>query len=538
MSLTAPLDPSSSLDRPARVQVRSSWLQRLPARTDQMDRIIGVLCGLIALAVYGGTRVRELLPFDGGEFQFLAINGGHAHVTGYGVYLTLLHAFSALPLGDPILRATLFSSVMGALAVTLAYLIGRAVSRWRVAGVALAVAWGGASTVWSQAVQAEVYTTAAVFTAAIAWCVIRWLQNGGAWRLVLAGVLGGASLGVHGSVGLFAPGIGLALLAAKINRRTSLLAIGGAVAGVVIFLAAFWNVDHRPRRHDVFENVYLPWSAAFGASERDLSTPPERLLFLMKATQWQKSMFASPARAVPRNSFWYLRVLARDFTVLWLGLVAVGICLAVVRARPFATLLIVGLLFHHFYSFNYEIPDLYVFFIPAFLYMGIAATYGAGALLDLAHSRSFRPTLFGAVALLVIAAAGAQPLQKAGFIRDREATGLINDLPSHAELTQQRHAIERLVQELPRDALVATNWSMLYRFIYLSGRAGRSDLRFIEARPWGIEGIDLPTYHARLQQLAGTDPLIINVPEKELAELGYQGEWIGKVGAADFWKIR
>ncbi len=514
------------------------WLQRLPAASDRLDVALSLGCGLVAGLTYGLTQVRELLPYDGGEFQFLAVNGGHAHVTGYAVCLTLMQAFASLPFGEPILRATLFAAIMGGVAVALAYLIGRAASGWRAIGIALALAWGGAATVWSQAVQAEVYAIASVFTAAILWAVVRWLQDGKAWRLALAGALGGASLGVHGSVGLFAPGIGLALLAATIDRRSLLAALGGVGLGIVLFLAAFWHVDRSPRPSDAFSNVYLPWSAAFGTSAAELGSPAARLKFLLQAKQWQKSMFAAPEQSVARNALRYLRSLTHDFTWLWIAAILFGLGLAVWRSRPLATLLGVGLLFHHFYTFHYEIPDLYVFFIPAYLYLGLAAAFGLGAIFDYIHTHGSRRYLYGAVALLSAAAAGAQPGLKLSAIRTREATALIRDLPPHAELARQSREIEQLVLQLPPGALAAVNFSSLYRFVYLAHHHRRTDLRFVEARPWGIEQIDLPTYRARLAELAGNGPIVLGMPEAELKSLGYRGEKIGRVAGEYFWRVR
>ena len=511
----------------------------LPQRpVDRIDAVLAAVCGLVALAVYSRTVIPEILPYDGGEFQVLGVSGGHAHVTGYSIYLVMLRLFAALPIGEPILRATVFSAVMGGVAVSLVYLCGRVASGWRVGGVALAAAWGGAATVWSQSIQAEVYTTASVFTAGVLWFVLTWLRDRAWWRLMAAGILGGASLGVHGSVGLFAPGIGCALVMAGLDRRSVAGAVAGVVIGIGLFLTAFWVVDRQVDRNDVFTSVYLPWAEAFDSTPEQLAKPAARLAFLLDAKQWQKSMFADPVRTMPMNAYWYLRVFRRDFTWLWMGLAGFGLGVMVRRARPLAALIVVGLVVHHLYTFNYAIPDVYVFFIPAFLYVGVAGAVGLGALLNAARLEPARWAMPVAVAVAVAAAFGAQPVAKLRDVERGESGELVRDQPSNLELTRQREAMEKLIAILPPDALVATDWELLYRLIYLARRAGRTDLKFIEGRPWGIEHMPMADYHARIAQLEAQRPLVFSSASPTLVALGYTGDPLARVASQNFWRVR
>ncbi len=495
--------------------------------------------GVVILAVAGvylRTGVYELLPYDGGEFQELSIFGGHSHVTGYPIYMALVRAFAWLPLGDEANRATAFSAVMGGVAAGLAYITGRLLSGWRLVGLAMVLAWSGNVTVWSQAVQAEVYTTAAVFTAGVMLAVICWLRDRRPGQLALGGLLGGASLGVHGSIGLFAVGVVFALLLAGLDWRNFWAAAAGTLLGVFIYFAAFWLEDHGPRPHDVFANVYQPWAAAYGTDQAHLAGPWQRMAFLLEARQWQKSMFAAPMRAIPRNAYWYLRAVFHEFTFLWIGLSIAGVLLAIKRARPLAVLLVVGSLVHHYFVFNYEIRDLYIFFLPAYFYLSAAASFCAGPALEWCARRS-RAVFATGVVLLALAAGGAQTRDKLSDLRTRDTTNLLGDLPPASELATERSELEDLLGKFPANAFVGANWSCLYRLIYLAQRQGRPDLQFVEPRPWGIEHIAVADYRRRLAALAAGRPIVLDLTADELTELGLRGRPLGRYAGEDFWLI-
>ena len=80
------------------------------------------------MAVYLRTLAPGLLPGDSGEFQILAYRLGHAHTTGYAVYLLFLtKLITFLPVDEIAFRVNLFSALMAGVTLVNVYLIGRLV---------------------------------------------------------------------------------------------------------------------------------------------------------------------------------------------------------------------------------------------------------------------------------------------------------------------------------------------------------------------------------------------------------------------------
>jgi hypothetical protein len=173
------------------------------------DILFGMAVGLTALLLYGRTLTPGLLPGDSGEFQTLAALWGHTHPTGYPVYLTLAKLFTILPVGEIAYRVNLFSAVMGAVTAVGLYIAGRLLTDYRFIPFVGALALLVAPTFWSQAIIAEVYTAGAAFMIWIVVCLLWWAQSGNAKASFMAGLLGGLSLGVHMSVALLAPAMGI-----------------------------------------------------------------------------------------------------------------------------------------------------------------------------------------------------------------------------------------------------------------------------------------------------------------------------------------
>jgi hypothetical protein len=133
--------------------------------TTRVDRQIATLLFALALGLYLRTLAPGLLDGDSGEFQFAAWRLGLAHPTGYPLYLLLgsawQHGLAWLGV-NPATALNAFSSVVGALAVALLYLI---MSNWLAGdgtlrrGVAAltALCFAVNPTFWSQNLIAEVY---------------------------------------------------------------------------------------------------------------------------------------------------------------------------------------------------------------------------------------------------------------------------------------------------------------------------------------------------------------------------------------------
>ena len=173
--------------------------------------IVPILVGFLALFVYLSTIAPSLTwahwGADGGDFITAAAAERMPHPPGFPLYLALARAFVLFPLRDPAWRLNFLSAVMAAGTVTLTALTlqRREKSPWIVLAAALTLAF--APLLWSQALIAEVYTTAAFF-AALASYELRIMNHESRimnWRWILPGVVCGLGMAVHPTLVLLMP---------------------------------------------------------------------------------------------------------------------------------------------------------------------------------------------------------------------------------------------------------------------------------------------------------------------------------------------
>ncbi|MCX7669821.1 MAG: DUF2723 domain-containing protein, partial [Anaerolineae bacterium] len=225
---------------------------------DRLDGGLSVVLALSSLALYVRTLVPWVLPGDSGEFQVLLYQVGIAHTTGYPVYMLLGKLFMTLAaVGDVAYRANLFSAFTAAVTVALVYAAGRLVAESRWGGVFAALALAVSFTFWSQALIAEVYAPGALFLAAVLVALLAWERTGRAAWLFGAGLCGGLGLGVHASVGVFAPAAIALVLSRPERRRTAWpAALAGALIGLLLYGLAFLVVDLHAPPANIFNAAY------------------------------------------------------------------------------------------------------------------------------------------------------------------------------------------------------------------------------------------------------------------------------------------
>jgi 4-amino-4-deoxy-L-arabinose transferase-like glycosyltransferase len=463
------------------------------ARLDIGDGILALVTGVLALIIYGRTVTPGLLPGDSGEFQTLTYLLGNTHPTGYPVYLALARLFAFLPLGELAYRVNLFSAVMGAITVAGVYLCGRVLTGFRAIALAVAIAFTVSATFWSQALIAEIYTAGAAFFAFTLFALLWWDATDSKRALFAAGLLGGLSLGVHMSVGLLAPAVLLfMLLHGKRGWQMWQTAISGATAGLIITIVLFVLIDLNNPPASYFNSVIEPSRSAWNLAADEIDGPIDHLLFGWQGRQFQYLMFADVGEVMPRQAGYYWANLSSEFALPLIMLAVVGVIGSLVR-RPRATALLLGaLIIQLVYFFNYEIWDLYVFYIPSYLLVALLAIFGLGVLVEFASwalgkvSRSQniqRVPLDIVLAILVVVLAAwpvFQPYQQA--FAAGEVPFDFDEYPVYDESVHLRAAA--LVANLPEAAIVFTDWDMMwpyYHTAYLEN--GRSDLIFIETFP-------------------------------------------------------
>ena len=461
-------------------------------RLTRLDAILAFLCFVGGLVLYVRTLAPGLLRDDSAEFQTLAYTLGMTHPTGYPVYLLLAKLFTLLvPVRDIAYRVNLLSAVLAALVLSILYLAGRMLAGWRLAAVAGALSLGTIGLFWSQAIIAELYTAAAAFIATEFFLVLAWRQNGKWGYLFAAGLLGGLSLGVHSTVVLIAPAIMIYLFLITRRRADWFAAIGGGALGLVLSLLAFLALDALNVPSSYFNSVARPSLSVWGLTSTDFASPFQRLAFLYTAYQFRKFMLNGSV--VGYNAGLYLQ--GMDWSVYIL--IALGLVRLFTRHWKEALLITLSCVVMMAFVLTYAIWDIYVFFLPTFIPMMLIILSGLGALMDavawlLKRLRVVRWSALGVnfvIALLVVGLFIPTVPVVVESVRVGYPTFLaewgLDEGPYPLRSPDLPHRQARaIVSRLEENAIVFTNWGMLYDFYYVAHvEEGRTGLTFHETFP-------------------------------------------------------
>lgn len=156
-------------------------------RFERFDWYMAGATFLLSFIVYALTMTPEICAGDSGELTTAIYNLGAAHPPGYPLYTMLGKVFTYLPLNSVAFRVNLLSVFFGALTIPFLYLLimrlmhrgADATLLWRdrLISFGAALAFAFSSTMWSQAVIAEVYTLNAVFAPLILLAVLIWQEE-------------------------------------------------------------------------------------------------------------------------------------------------------------------------------------------------------------------------------------------------------------------------------------------------------------------------------------------------------------------------
>lgn len=227
------------------------------------DRVAVAVLVLATAVLYGLTLCPTVYWYDSAEFSAHAVTLGVPHPPGYPLYTMVAHVFTWLP-GEPALGVNRMSAVFGVGAVVILYALIRRL------GGSLRGAFVGAATLatmrtfWANAVVAEVYTPGLVMTLGALLLLVHAHATG--WRrgVLLAGLVGGLGVGMHMSITTFGIGyawmvwtydlperIRPAMLVERVKSRVVLAALAAlaAASGLLVFayvpLRKFENWDAR-----------------------------------------------------------------------------------------------------------------------------------------------------------------------------------------------------------------------------------------------------------------------------------------------------
>ncbi|MCL6431862.1 MAG: DUF2723 domain-containing protein [Anaerolineae bacterium] len=471
------------------------------------DYALATALGAMALIAFGRTLAPDILYGDSAEFQALAYTLGMTHSTGYPTYLLLARVLGFIPLGSPAWRVSLLSALSAAVAVGAVYLLARHLTRSRVGALLGGVALALSHTFWSQAIIAEVYTPAMAFLAVIILLLWRWRQapERRSGVLLAAGLLAGIGLGVHASVALILPSA--ALLVAWVLRpgpvagcvRRRLLALGalGLAVGTGLFVLNFYLMELRDSPTGFSRVVMYPSRSIWGLTARDMDSPLERMLLIALGRQWRSAMFPGGWSFLQEALKRYLAHLPAEFPPATLLLALVGMAAALVTAPELGAFLLVSLITMLAFILNYEPPDKVLFYLPTYLPIAVAAGGGAGVILELAYRGLSAPGRRAWLALYLVPAlllgvwvAGPLASSRWQALRAGAGTFVGESYPYPLrDLAEPRRVAAQRLQGIPQGAILVLDWRTLYAACYLAHvEQGRTDLRFIEATPYGGSG--------------------------------------------------
>ncbi len=339
---------------------------------------------LLPLAVY----LPDISPYVGRadtfEFQVVAPRLGIAHPSGYPLYILIGKLFSLLPFGSPAWRVNLSSAMCAALASGVLFL---ALSAWENRRIENQEARSGDQgfsildrrstnlrlllvalissflpTLWSRAIEAEVYALNALLTTMGLWLAVRWttgeLHPNRA--LPLFGLLTGVALASHITLGALAfLGLPLLLGRPRPTRRALLSAAGLGLAGLAIY-------------------AYIPlrWPAVNNGETMTLAH------FLRFITNAESGGALRPLAFIQDPSRWSLVLRLLRMQVGWVGLMLAAVGLVRLfrkqRALAMGTLLAFAAWVWFNLSFYVADPDFSAFLIPAHVlvifWLGIASS--------------------------------------------------------------------------------------------------------------------------------------------------------------------
>ena len=362
--------------------------------------LAGVGVALFTFVLYLRTLAPTVLylhsPFllDAAMLQMQVCVLGITHPTGYPSYLMLSHLFTYLPFGDCAYRANLASAAYAALAVLVVFAAGYVLSRRVVAAATGALAFGVGTTLWSQAVMAEVYTLNALLVALALLSLLIWRERMRDRYLLLSAFLVGFAMTDHLTSGLLLPA---SLLFVAIVEWRKLVEWKLVLKGVGLFLLG------------LSPYLYLPIRAAMDPPfKANNPTNLERFWYVVSGGNLTGGFFAFGPAELPERLAYYWGYLSANLNGVLLAAVVIGLVALILWDRPVAALfgfLYLGWLFH---AVENDIPDVELYFIPTYLVLALTAAVGLGLLLSEAEdflarlSRAPKAAILGVLSVALL----------------------------------------------------------------------------------------------------------------------------------------
>lgn len=396
---------------------------------------MGVVAALVYIRTLAPGMVAEM---DVPLFQFVGRALGVAHNPGYPLFVLLTYPFSYLPVGSVAYRINLFSGLLGAITVSLVFLIARRLGCRTIVAASAALGLAFGRVFWSQSVIAEVYTLNSAIVAGILLALLEWRDSRRAgWYWTAIGLFA-IGLGNHTTIVGFVPA--MAVLALLTDRAFVLRprAVLGACAVVLAGLLQYGFILLRTR--DATAHVESP-----------ARTLPE-LVGVLRGRQFHDFIFIFDWRTVivERPPLLFEWVLRPELTLAGLALAVIGVAWLLRRRMAEGLYLVIGFTVIFVFCLNYGAADIPVFVIPALLMLWIAAAVGAEQVVRRVEARSPHMAILLAPVLLLLPAVNvSRNFATNDRSRDTDAhvtfERLFASLPERAVLVREDFLVDRMV---------------------------------------------------------------------------------------------
>jgi len=323
-----------------------------------------------AFAVYVRTLAPTVMWYDMGEFASASYVLGVAHNSGYPLYLLLGKLFTFLPVGDIAYRVNLMSAFFGAMTVFLLYLIVYHLTLRRSAAFIAALTIAVTSTLWSNATWAVSYDLNAFLTLLILFLLLKWRDSRLISYLYLAVLTFGLSLGNHRLILVVLLPMAYFIW---LNQRTKDQRIERRK---FLILGLFFLVGFAV-------NLYLPIRASQNPPV-NWGDPSNLESFITMITTGYGRAFVNPFESIPSVLF-RARLLSLfplyEFTAFGLVIAVVGAIDLFKERSPFLLVSVLVTLFAAVMVSVYGIHNIFNYFQPIYLMIGILFGVGTKVML-------------------------------------------------------------------------------------------------------------------------------------------------------------
>lgn len=332
---------------------------------------------------------------------------------------------------------------------------------------------------------------------------------------------------------LLAPAAILFVVATSVARKTAKAvstnlktAVLGAFTGLAITIIIFLLLDWHNPAANYFNSVIEPSRSAWNLAAEAVAGPFERLVFGWSARQFRPFMFANMGGVMPQQAADYWHNLPTELAWPLIVLAAVGAIYLLIRQWRTVVLLLPALFTQLFYFFNYEIWDLYVFYIPSYVILVLLAVAGMGGVADggrklLQREKAGWLLDVGIAAAVFIFAIYPtfQPQQEA--VVAGTVPFAFDEYPVYSESLLP--IARATVLDLPDNSIVFTDWDMMWPYYYAAVvENGRTDLTFIETYPADEQEAIADSVLGYIAAHIADQPIYFTEREPALQEAGYQ----------------